>query len=102
MSSSAAEITLPHAVTVEPCGASMTFGLSDGRTISFPLIWCPRLADATPAERNNWRLVGAGEGVQWPDLDEDISVDAIVPGKPSAEAPASLERWRSARRSSHG
>jgi hypothetical protein len=102
MSSSAAETTLPLAVAVEAHEGSLAFMLSDGRTISIPLSWYPRLAEATPSERNNWRLIGRGEGVHWPDLDEDVSVDAVVRGKASGEAPASLQRWRSARRRGHG
>ena len=102
MTSSAAEIALPHAVAVEASDVALSFALSDGRTITIPLSWYPRLAEATPAERNNWRLIGKGEGVHWPDVDEDISVDAVVRGRPSAEAPSSLQRWRSGRRRRHG
>jgi hypothetical protein len=102
MTSSTAEIALPHAVTVEATDVALTFALSDERTISIPLTGYPRLAEATPTERGNWRLIGRGEGVHWPDLDEDISVDAVVSGKRSGEAPGSLQRWRSARRSRHG
>ena len=50
------------------------FELADGRSISAPLEWFPRLRDATPAQRAHWRLIGGGEGVHWPDIDEDISV----------------------------
>lgn len=50
------------------------FELADGRSISAPLEWFPRLRDATPAQRANWRLIGGGEGIHWPDIDEDISV----------------------------
>jgi hypothetical protein len=62
----------------------------------------PRPAEATLSERDNWRLIGSGEGVHWPDLDEDIPVDAVVRGEPSGEAPASLQRWRWARGRDHG
>ncbi len=102
MTSSAAEITLPHVVAVEATDVFLSFAHSDGRTISIPLSWYPRLAEATPAERSNWRLIGTGEGMHWPDLDEDISVDAAIGGRSSAEGPGSLRRWRSARRSRHG
>lgn len=67
--------------------------LSDGRTISVPLSWYPRLCHGTAEERQNWRLVGSGRGVHWPQLDEDISVENLVFGKPSAESQASLKRW---------
>ena len=64
----------------------LTVELSDGRSISVPLDWFPRLAHATPSERGNWRLIGEGEGVNWPDLDEDISVEGLIAGRPSAES----------------
>ena len=102
MSSSAAETTLLLAIAVEAREGSLAFMLSDGRTISIPLTWYPRLAEATLSERNNWRLIVRGEGVHWPDLDEDIPVDAVVRGKPSGEAPASLQRGRWARGRDHG
>jgi hypothetical protein len=50
----------------------------DGRTVSVPLLWYPRLANATADERRNWRLIGRGEGIHWPDLDEDISVAGLL------------------------
>lgn len=55
--------------------------LQDGREISAPLAWYPRLRDATPAARDNWRLIGRGEGVHWPDVDEDISVLGLLSGR---------------------
>ncbi len=67
--------------------------LLDGRTISVPLAWYPRLLHATPAERNNWRLIGEQEGLHWPDLDEDISFENLTLGKPSGESQSSLKRW---------
>jgi len=67
--------------------------LSDGRTISVPLSWYPRLCHATSKEREHWRLVGAGRGIHWPLLDEDVSVENLILGKPSAESQASLKRW---------
>jgi hypothetical protein len=71
----------------------LTAELSDGRTISAPLSWYPRLRHATVEEREDWRLIGSGRGIHWPQLDEDISVENIVFGKPSAESQASLKRW---------
>jgi hypothetical protein len=52
--------------------------LADGRNIAAPLAWSPRLADATPAQRENWRLIGGGQGIHWPDVDEDISVASLL------------------------
>ena len=67
--------------------------LTDGRSVSVPLAWYPRLQHGTPEERNHWRLVGGGDGIHWPDLDEDISVSGLVAGRPSGESARSLERW---------
>ena len=55
--------------------------LADGRTITVPLAWFPRLEHGTPAERANWRLIGRGAGVHWPDLDEDISIEGLLTGQ---------------------
>lgn len=71
--------------------------LSDGRTVSVPLAWFPRLLHGTPKERKNWRLIGEGEGIHWPDLDEDISVENIIFGKPSGESQKSFKKWLEAR-----
>jgi hypothetical protein len=72
---------------------SLTAELTDGRTISVPLTWYPRLYHATAEERNHWRLIGNGRGIHWPDLDEDISVENLLLGKASAESQKSLKRW---------
>jgi hypothetical protein len=72
---------------------ALVVDLSDGRTASVPLTWYPRLLNGTPEERNNWCLIGNGEGVHWPDLDEDISLENILLGKPSQESQSSLKRW---------
>ena len=58
--------------------------LSDGRTISVPLAWSWRLSEATPEQRKNFRLVGGGQGVHWPDVDEDISVRGMLHGIPAS------------------
>lgn len=67
--------------------------LLDARTLSVPLAWFPRLLHGTKSERGHWRLIGQGEGIHWPDLDEDISVDNLLTGQPSAESQASLRKW---------
>lgn len=67
--------------------------LADGRTITVPLAWFPRLAYGTRTERANWRLIGNGEGIHWPDLDEDISVESLLAGRRSGESQESLRRW---------
>ena len=77
---------------------SLAVELADGRTISAPLAWFPRLAHATSAERANWRLIGAGSGIHWPDLDEDISIASLLAGRRSGESQESLRRWLPERR----
>lgn len=71
--------------------------LADGRTITVPLAWFPRLFHATPGERTNWRWIGGGIGIHWPDLDEDIAVEDLLIGRPSGEGQESLRRWLAAR-----
>ena len=77
---------------------ALTAELSDGRTISVPLDWYPRLAHATPQERDNWEFIGPGEGIHWPDLDEDISVEGLIAGRQSGEGVRSFRRWLKAKR----
>lgn len=81
------------ATNVEITEESLIVDLEDGRTISVPLAWYPRLLHASSAERTNWRLIGKGEGIHWPDLDEDISVENILLGSPSGESHRSFKRW---------
>lgn len=85
--------------SVEVSADRLTAHLADGRVVSVPIAWYPRLVHATEAERSNWRLIGNGEGIHWPDLDEDISVENIVFGERSAESQQSLQRWLNARES---
>ena len=72
---------------------TLTVDLVDGRTVSVPLGWYPRLLHGTPEERTHWRLIGGGEGIHWPDLDEDIRVENLLAGNPSGESQRSLKRW---------
>lgn len=72
--------------------------LRDGRVVSVPIAWYPRLAEGTAAERRRWELIGPGLGIHWPDLDEDISVEGLLHGSPSGESAASLARWRASRK----
>lgn len=67
--------------------------LSDGLTISVPLAWFPHLMHGTPAERSSYVLIANGEGIHWPELDEDISVDSLLGGRASGENQESLRRW---------
>jgi len=72
---------------------TLTVELSDGRSISAPLAWYPRLLHGTVEERCRWRLIGQGSGIHWPDLDEDVSVENLLLGRPSAESQNSLKKW---------
>ncbi len=89
------------AIAIRVSDAELTVDLADGRTISVPLSWYPRLVHGTAAERNRWRLIGRGRGIHWPDLDEDLSVAGLLAGRPSGESQRSLQSWlegRTARR----
>ena len=77
---------------------ALTVELQDGRVVSVPVKWYPRLVEASPRERRAWVLVGPGAGIHWPALDEDISVDGLLRELPSGESAASLRRWRTSRR----
>ena len=70
----------------------LTVALMDGRTITVPLTWFPRLLGATQAERDHWQLAGAGHGIHWPDLDEDLSTEGLLRG---SRPPPDSDRWRS-------
>ncbi len=98
MSSSTVEVRAPEAQQVSVSEDTLTAELSDGRTISVPLDWYPRLTHATPRERDNWELIASGEGIHWPDLDEDISVEGLLAGRPSGESAWSFRRWLEAKR----
>ena len=84
--------------TVTVTDDTLTVGLMDGRSISVPLAWYPRLLHARSAERGKWQLIARGEGIHWPDVDEDISVSSLIAGRPSAESAASLQRWLAGRK----
>jgi len=81
------------AITVDIDEDTITVDLDDGRTISASIAWYPRLIHANPEERDNWRLIGEGEGISWEHLDEDISVENLLLGKPSGESQRSFKKW---------
>ena len=93
MSSSTTKTPIVPAETVTVTGDVITVELSDGRSISAPLAWYPRLSCGTPEERSNWRLIGGGVGIHWLELDEDISVENLLSGQASGESQRSLKRW---------
>ncbi len=72
---------------------ALVVDLVDGRKISVPVAWYPRLARGTAEERAQWRFIGEGEGIHWPELDEDISIEGLLAGRRSGETQASLQRW---------
>jgi hypothetical protein len=86
------------AEAVEISDAFLTVNLSDGRIVSVPLNWYPRLHEGSPGERQAFQLIGKGLGIHWSLLDEDISVESLLRGGGSMESAASLERWRAHRR----
>ncbi|MBM4037711.1 MAG: DUF2442 domain-containing protein [Planctomycetes bacterium] len=83
----------PLASGVEVTEDKLIVELKDGRTVSVPIAWFPRLLHGTAEERGNWELLGDGEGIHWPDLDEDISVEGLLLGLPSREGHGSLKQW---------
>jgi hypothetical protein len=89
---------LSLAMSASVTGGTLTVELSDGRSVSVPLAWYPRLLHASGEERLKWRLIAQGEGIHWPDVDEDISVESLIAGRPSAESPKSLQRWLAGRK----
>jgi hypothetical protein len=96
MSTSGAEMAAARHVRVTD--RALTVELEDGRSVSVPLEWYPRLAEATPRERRTWALIGPGTGIHWPALDEDISVDGLLRGLRSGESAASFSRWQAIRK----
>ena len=97
MITSTIEAQIPEAEEVSVTADTLRVELSDGRTISVPLAWYPRLVHATQDERNNWELIGGGQGIRWPDLDEDLSVEGLIAGRPSGESQRSFKRWLEAK-----
>ncbi|MCW5890369.1 MAG: DUF2442 domain-containing protein [bacterium] len=95
---STSRVEQPSAVAVRIGEDELAIDLSDGRSVTVPLAWYPRLVSGTVRERRHWRLIGSGEGVHWPDLDEDISVEGVLAGRPSAESQGSFERWLASRK----
>ena len=93
MNTLAIRMEIPQIVTVSVTDDTLTVELSDGRTVSVPTTWYPRLVHATPEERQGWRLIGNGHGIHWESLDEDISIENLLAGKPSGESQNSFQQW---------
>ena len=91
-------LNLPRVTRVSVTDDTLAVDLEDGRTVSVPIGWYPRLAHGSSAERANVQISGAGFGIHWPDLDEDVGVEGILLGKRSNESPESFERWLASRK----
>ncbi|NJO93904.1 MAG: DUF2442 domain-containing protein [Hydrococcus sp. RM1_1_31] len=92
-------LEIPKIRQVRIADDTLSVDLSDGRTISVPVAWYPRLFNASVEERNDWRLIADGEGIHWTQLDEDISIKNLIIGQPSGESQKSLQRWLNKRAS---
>ena len=99
MSISGSELREAIARSVRVSDDALIADLADGKTIAVPLAWFPRLAHGTPTEQANCRLIAGGEGIHWPDLDEDIGVESLLAGRRSGETQESLGRWLQRRES---
>ena len=97
MATSTNTVGLPIAIGIEVTDLALVVTLADGRVVSAPLTWYPRLSHGTKTEQANHRLIGGGIGMHWSELDEDISVENLLAGKRSAEKQASLKAWLSKR-----
>jgi hypothetical protein len=98
MSTLAVEIQEARAQNAEVLEDSLLVYLTDGRTISSPLAWYPRLWHGTQQERARFEIIGDGAYIHWPDLDEDLSVSSILAGRRSTESPESLKKWLATRK----
>src|SRR5487761_2770162 len=97
MTASSLELDVPPVADVRVGPRRLYFHLTDGRTVSAPTDWFPRLAHGSVRERRNWEIVGAGFGVHWPELDEDISVENLLRGQRSVEHERSFRSWLESR-----
>jgi hypothetical protein len=98
MSISAIDAREAMAIDVATTDDALIVEIADGRAITVPIGWFPRLLHGSAAERSNWRLIGGGEGICWPELDEDVSVESLLAGRRSRESAASLRKWLEKRR----
>ncbi len=93
MSSALIIPALPRIISVTVTDETLSADLEDGRTISVPIGWYPRLAHGTPVERASFQISSGGYGIHWPELDEDLGVEGLLLGKKSTESATSLKRW---------
>ena len=93
MDFSTAEAGMPAVLDVSVSEKALTVELSDGRTLSVPTGWYPRLVYAKAEERANWTIIDGGQGIRWRELDEDVSLAGLLAGRASSEGRLSLQRW---------
>src|SRR3954447_6139 len=98
MTTSSVPTAMAAAQSVRVTDRTLVIELRDGRVVSVPLTWYPRLLEGSPRERKRWELLGPGIGIHWPELDEDISVEGLLAGARSGESATSLNAWRARRR----
>jgi len=101
MSSSVIDLQAARAQLARVDGDTLYLELVDGRTLTVPLLWYPRLWYGRPEERARLEIIGDGAYIHWPDLDEDLTVAGILAGKHSGESPESLAKWLAGRRAGH-
>lgn len=92
--------TEPIANQVTVTDEKLIVDLADGRSLSIPLAWYPRLIHASPKERQNWQILGDGYAIEWVDLDEHVGVEGLLAGRRSGESQRSFERWLATRNTS--
>ncbi|MCP4749335.1 MAG: DUF2442 domain-containing protein [Proteobacteria bacterium] len=97
MSTSAVDVQHLEIIDVSVTSDTIGVELSDGRTISIPLAWYPRLQYSSDKERQQWRFIGHGQGIHWEEIDEDISIESILSGKRSLESQTSFKKWLDSR-----
>ena len=93
MSTSTPDVRVAEVLDVAVSEETLRVELSDGRTLSVPTGWYPRIAYATAEERGNWTIIDGGRGIHWPELDEDLSLQGLLAGRSSGEGQLSLKRW---------
>lgn len=92
------QIPLPRVVSATVTDDTLSVDMEDGRTVSVPIGWFPRLAHGKASERANFQVSGAGYGLHWPDLDEDVGIEDLLLEKRSTESPQSFEKWLQGRK----
>lgn len=97
MNTSVLDSRIAEVLDVAVSEETLRVELSDGRTLSVPTAWYPRLVYATEEERGDWTIIDGGRGIHWPELDEDVSLEGLLAGRGSREVQLSLKRWLEAR-----